>query len=164
MAGSSKSALTKFTDFFYERLRHKDAWSTADAEPTTGFASLVGHKDALLITYRADGEGVPSPVWFGRDEHDRVYFHTEYASGKVKRIRRNPEVRLAPCDTRGKPFGPPAMGIARILDPGESAHAERTIAANYGLGRRLYCCALRAYAGMSARLVSYVYVEVQPKR
>ena len=161
---SSKSALTKFTDFFYERLRHKDAWSTADAEPTTGFASLVGHKDALLITYRANGEGVPTPVWFGRDEQDRVYIHTEYASGKVKRIRRNPEVRLAPCDTRGKPFGPPAMGIARILDPGESAHAERTIVANYGLGRRLYYSASCVYACMSGRLGPFVYVEVQPKR
>ena len=40
----------------------------------------------------------------------------------------------------------------------ESEHADRTIAANYGLGRRLY-------EGMSARLpVSIVYVEVQPKR
>lgn len=60
---------------------------------------------------------------------------------------------------RGKPLGPPAVGIARILDPGESEHAERTIAANYGLGRRLY-------EGMSARAagVSSVYVEVQPKR
>src|SRR5262245_46652418 len=159
MAASSKSALTRLGDFFYERMRHKDAWSTADAEPTTGFGSLAGHKYALVISYRRDGEGVPSPVWFGRDEQDRVYFDSEEASGKVKRIRRNPEVRLAPCDLRGKPLGPPAVGTARILDPGESEHAERTIAANYGLGRRLY-------EGMSARVagVSSVYVEVQPKR
>ena len=131
----------------------------ADAEPTTGFASLSCHKYALLISYRRDGEGVPSPVWFGRDEQDRVYFVSEEASGKAKRIRHNPEVRLAPCDLRGKPLGPPAVGIARILDPGELEHAERTIAANYGLGRRLY-------EGMAVRVagVSGVYVEVQPKR
>jgi hypothetical protein len=30
----------------------------ADAEPTTGFASLSCHKYALLISYRRDGEGV----------------------------------------------------------------------------------------------------------
>jgi PPOX class probable F420-dependent enzyme len=148
---SSKSAFTKFTDFSYERLRHKDAWSTADAEPTTGFASLAGHKDAQLITYRANGEGVLSPVWFGRDGQDRLYFHTEEAFGKVKRIARNPQVRLAPRDMRGKPFGPPAMGIARILDPGESAHTQRTIAANDGRGRRLYCCACCVYVCMSGR-------------
>ena len=158
MTTSSKSPFTKVTDFFYERMRHKDAWSAADAEPTTGFVSLAGHKNALLITYRKDGQGVPSPVWFGRDEQDRVYFDTEDASGKVKRIRNNPQVRLAPCDLRGKPLGPPAVGIARVLDPVESEHAERTIAANFGIGRRLY-------EGMSARLrVSIVYVEVQPKR
>jgi uncharacterized protein len=158
MTTSSKSAFTRVTDFFYERMRHKDAWSVADAEPTTGFVSLAGHKNALLITYRKDGQGVPSPVWFGRDEQDRVYFDTEEASGKVKRIRNNPQVRLAPCDLRGKPLGPSAVGIARVLDPVESEHAERTIAANYGIARRLY-------EGMSARLrVSIVYVEVQPKR
>jgi PPOX class probable F420-dependent enzyme len=157
MATSSKSAITKFTDFFYEWMRHKDAWSVADAEPTTGFTSLAGHKYAVLITYRKDGRGVPSPVWFGRDERDRVYFDTEEAAGKVKRIRNHPEVRLAPCNLRGKPLGPPAVGIARVLDPAESEYAEHIIAANYRLGRRLY-------EGMSAKLpVSLVYVEVQPK-
>lgn len=158
MTTSSKSALTKVTDFLYERMRHKAAWSVADAEPTTGFGSLAGHKYALLITYRKNGQGVPSPVRFGRDENDRVYFDTEEAAGKVKRIRNNPEVRLAPCDMRGKPLGPPAVGIARVLDPADTDHAERTIAANYGLGRRIY-------HGTSKRLpVSIVYVEVQPKR
>jgi PPOX class probable F420-dependent enzyme len=132
MATSSKSAITKFTDFFYEWMRHKDAWSVADAEPTTGFTSLAGHKYAVLITYRKDGRGVPSPVWFGRDERDRVYFDTEEAAGKVKRIRNHPEVRLAPCNLRGKPLGPPAVGIARVLDPAESEYAEHIIAANYG--------------------------------
>ncbi|GBE63765.1 PPOX class F420-dependent oxidoreductase [Mycobacterium sp. MFM001] len=157
MATSSKSAVTKVTDFFYEKMRHKAAWSAADAEPTSGFASLAGHKYALLITYRKNGQGVPSPVWFGCDDADRVYFDTEEAAGKVKRIRKNPEVRLAACDVRGKPLGPPAVGIARVLDPTETDHAERTIAANYGLGRKLY-------HGASNRLpVPTVYVEVQPK-
>jgi uncharacterized protein len=59
MAASSKSAFTRLGDFFYERMRHNDAWSTADTEPTSGFASLSGHKYALLISYRRDGEGVP---------------------------------------------------------------------------------------------------------
>jgi hypothetical protein len=60
---------------------------------------------------------------------------------------------------RGKPLGPPAVGTARILDPGETSHAERTIAANYGLGRRLY-------EGTGRRMlpVPVVYVEVQPQR
>lgn len=97
MGRSSKSAITKVTDFFYERIRHKDAWSAAHTEPTAGFGALAGHKTALLMTYRQNGEGVPSPVWIGRDDQDRVYFDTEEASGKVKRIRNNPQVRLTPA-------------------------------------------------------------------
>jgi PPOX class probable F420-dependent enzyme len=157
MASSSKSPFSRVTDFVYTRMRHKDAWSVSDAEPVTGFASLADHKYALLVTYRRDGRGVPTPVWFGCDERDRVYFDTEEAAGKVKRIRNNPQVRLAPCDLRGKPLGPPAVGVARILDRDDAEHAEHTIAANYGLGRRLY-------QGASERLpVSIAYVEVQPK-
>jgi hypothetical protein len=157
MAASSKSTFTQVTDFFYERIRHKDAWSAVGAEPATGgFVSLAGHKYALLITYRKDGQGVPSPVWFGRDDQDRVYFATEEAAGKVKRIGNNPEVRFAPCDPCGKPLGPAVVGIARVLHPAESEHAQRTIAANYSLGRRLY-------ESISARMwVSIVYVEAQP--
>jgi len=158
MGRSSKSGFTRVTDFFYERMRHKDAWSAAQAEPTAGFGALAGRKYALLITYRKTGEGVPSPIWFGRDDQDRVYFDTEEASGKVKRIRNNPQVRLAPCDSRGKPLGPPAVGTARILNPAETTHAERTIAANYGLARRLYEGTLRMLP------VSGVYIEVQPQR
>lgn len=156
MGRSSKSAITKVTDFFYERIRHKDAWSAAHTEPTAGFGALAGHKTALLMTYRQNGEGVPSPVWIGRDDQDRVYFDTEEASGKVKRIRNNPQVRLTPCNLRGKPLGPPAVGTARILDRAETTHAEHTIATNHGLARKLY-------EGATARLpISIVYVEVQP--
>jgi PPOX class probable F420-dependent enzyme len=158
MRRSSKSTFTKITDFFYERVRHKDAWLATHAEPAAGFGALTGRKYALLITYRKTGEGVPSPVWFGRDEQDRVYFDSEAAAAKIKRIRNNPQVRLAPCDVRGKPLGPPTLGTARILDPGETRHAERTIAANYGLGRRLY-------EGIGRRMlpVPVVYIEVQPQ-
>ncbi|MBS9533389.1 PPOX class F420-dependent oxidoreductase [Mycobacterium sp. M1] len=143
------------THVLYDRMRDRAAWSVADAETTAGFGLLAG-KYALLISYRRTGEGVPSPVWFGRDERDRVYFTTGGAAAKVKRIRNNPRVRLAPCDLRGKPTGPPAVGIARILAPEESEYAEQVIAANYGLGRR-------AYLGAGRMLTEdTVYVEVTP--
>jgi PPOX class probable F420-dependent enzyme len=170
MKRSTKSGFTRFTDFFYERARHRDSWSAAQAEPTAGFSALAGRKYALLITYRKTGEGVPSPIWLGRDDQDRVYFHTEGPSGKVKRIRNNPQVRLAPCDARGKPLGPPAVGTARILDPrdpthaADTTHAEHTLAANYGLGRRLYFAAVRLYFVTLRFPGSEVYIEVQPQR
>jgi hypothetical protein len=65
-------------------------------------------------------------------------------------------VLVAPCDNRGKPLGPAAEGIARILPPEEETPAERAIQANFGLGRRLY-------EGVAMNLgPEGVYVEVVP--
>ena len=56
----------------------------------------------------------------------------------MKRIRANPRVLVAPCDSRGKPLGPAAEGRARIIPPEEEQGAERAIQANFGVGRKLY--------------------------
>src|SRR2546425_5104127 len=98
-----------------------------------GFELLRGRKSCLVTTFRRSGEPVPTPVWFGLAD-DRLYFHSEATVGKVRRIRANSRVRVAPSDARGKPLGPPTEGIARVLPREE----ERAIAANYGLGRRVY--------------------------
>jgi len=63
---------------------------------------------------------------------------------------------VAPSDARGKPLGPPTEGIARVLPREEERAAERAIAANYGLGRRVY-------ERVGERIgVGMVYVEVVP--
>jgi PPOX class probable F420-dependent enzyme len=158
MLGSQRSPITAATDFFYLRLRHRDAWSSAAAEtidPEQGFQSLSGHKYCLLTTFRKSGDPVPTPVWFGLAE-GRVYVSSEAAVGKVKRIRNNPRVRVAPATFRGRPLGPPIEGRARILAASESEPAERAIAANYGLFRKLY-------EGIGHRLpIDNVYIEVEP--
>ncbi len=48
-------------------------------------------------------------------------------SGKVKRIRNNPRVLLAPTTVRGKRIGPESEAKARILGPGEEELAEKAI-------------------------------------
>jgi PPOX class probable F420-dependent enzyme len=55
-----------------------------------------------LETYRRNGEPVRTPVWF-LEENGILYVHTDDSTGKVKRIRRNPKVRVAPSHFRGKP-------------------------------------------------------------
>ena len=86
----------------------------------------------------------------------KLYFHSESSVGKMKRIGNEPRVLVAPCTLRGKPLGPPAEGRARVLGEDEAASAERAIAANYGLFRRIY------EAGGSRLPVDMVYVEVTP--
>jgi PPOX class probable F420-dependent enzyme len=156
---SQRSRITAVTDFVYGRMRHRDAWSSATAEllpRQRGFDSLQGHRYCLLTTFRKSGEPIPTPVWFGLAD-GKVYFRTEAAVGKVKRIRNDPRVRVAPCTVRGRPLGPPAEGLARVLGPEDSERAEHAIASNYGLARRLY-------AGIGQRLssIDQVYVEIEP--
>ncbi len=66
------------------------------------FTRFQGEKVVSLETYRMNGEPVRTPVWF-LEENGTLYVHTDDSTGKVKRIRRNPKVRLAPSHFRGKP-------------------------------------------------------------
>jgi len=63
-----------------------------------------GEKVISLETYRRNGEPARTPVWF-LEENGILYVHTDDSTGKVKRIRRNPKVRVAPSHFRGKPKG-----------------------------------------------------------
>ena len=139
---------------FLGRIRHPSAGDVSSAE-TTGFGHLDGHKHCLVVSFRRSGEPVPTPIWFGRDG-DRAYFRSEERVGKIKRIRANPRVLLAPCDSRGKPRGPAAEGRARVLPAERERAAEAAIQANFSLGRRMY-------EGVAMNLgPEGVYVEVSP--
>jgi uncharacterized protein len=61
-----------------------------------------GEKVISLESYRKNGAPVRTPVWF-LEENGILYVHTDDSTGKVKRIRRNPKVRVAPSHFRGKP-------------------------------------------------------------
>jgi hypothetical protein len=145
--------LAKASDKFYDRMRVDEAATAADAEPTGRLEDLKGHKYCVLVSYRKNGQPIPSPVWFGVAD-GKVYFLTSPDGFKVKRIRNNPDVRVAPCTSRGKPDGPPFIGKARVLPDREVPTAERALQSNYGLGRRIY----QAFS----RKVPTVYVEVTP--
>jgi PPOX class probable F420-dependent enzyme len=110
--------------------------ATAPAEirpdaSVAGFAGLAGHKYVNLTSFRRTGEAVATPVWFA-GEGDARYVVTDRASGKVKRIRRNPAVRLAPCTHLGRPLGPAVDALARVLSPAEEAPAQAALSRKYG--------------------------------
>jgi uncharacterized protein len=73
------------------------------------FASLQGHKYINLETFRKNGQGVRTPVWFagepGEGAPEKLYVYSTADSGKAKRIRNNSRVRVAPSDVRGKLLG-----------------------------------------------------------
>lgn len=95
---------------------------------------VQGQKYISLTTFRKNGAGVATPVWFGEDGQ-KLYVMTRSDMGKVKRIRNNPQIRVAPCTMRGKVTGPEFAATARILSPGEHAHARQMINRKYWMAR-----------------------------
>jgi PPOX class probable F420-dependent enzyme len=93
---------------------------------------LATEKYLLVTTFRRDGRAVPTPVWAARDGDSLVVWSASDA-GKVKRIRRDGAVRLAPCTVRGAPTGPEVAGLAELLDADESERVRGLIASRYGL-------------------------------
>ena len=87
----------------------------------------------LLVTFRQNGEGVPTPVWFG-EEGDRLYMRTLAGSPKTRRIRARSEVEVAPCEGDGRPLGDRVPGRARMMDPDEALVQEmdRKLDEKYG--------------------------------
>jgi|GEM_PF-568693 len=150
--------LVKLSDRFYDRMRHPAAFSAARGDATAGgFEGLRGSKYCLLVSYKRSGEAVPTPVWFGLDGEGRMYVRTGADAAKVKRIRASGRVCVAPANARGKPTGPLAEGVARVLPVAEETRAERALKANYGLGRRLYESIATGPLGADT-----VYLEVSP--
>jgi PPOX class probable F420-dependent enzyme len=95
---------------------------------------IQGQKYIRLTTFRKSGETVHTPVWFGEDG-DKLYVMTRSDSGKYKRIRNNPQVRVAPSTLRGKVIGPEFSATARILPPENWPRARQTIQKKYWLTR-----------------------------
>ena len=85
---------------------------------TTGTADdLARVREArylLLTTFRKDGTPVPTPVW-AADVGEELLVWTERKTGKVKRIRRDGRVTVAPCSFTGRPRGNAVEARARLL-------------------------------------------------
>jgi uncharacterized protein len=95
---------------------------------------IQGQKYISLSTFRKSGVAVATPVWFG-EQDDKLYVKTRSDTGKYKRIRNNPQVRIAPCTIRGKISGPDFAAIARILLPEDWPQASTSIRKKYWLAR-----------------------------
>jgi len=94
--------------------------------------SLSPHEFINLISYRKTGTAVATPVWFVHDA-DTLYVMTGHNAGKVKRIRNNSQVMLAPCDARGKLKGDQVPGQASLQDAHQTERTTELVRKRYGL-------------------------------
>ncbi|WP_067821667.1 PPOX class F420-dependent oxidoreductase [Nocardia inohanensis] len=85
-----------------------------------------------LTTFKKDGTPVGTPLWAALDD-GKLYLWTVTDSWKVKRIRRNPQVTLQPCDVRGKTHGEIVKGTAVLLDTAGSDRTRALIRKRYGI-------------------------------
>jgi len=97
-------------------------------------AQFDGQNYISLETFRKSGLGVKTPVWFVLHD-DTFYVYTEADSGKVKRIRNNPRVRVAVCNMRGDVKGPWVDATASIIEGEERRAADRLLDRKYFLKR-----------------------------
>jgi len=109
-----------------------------------------------LETYKKNGEAVRTPVWVTQ-EAGKLYVITEGNSWKVKRIRNNPQVRLAKSDARGKVQGDWVAATARVLTDATAVTQQgKRLAAKYGLIYRLFTI----YLSITQRKRTSVVIEI----
>ncbi len=128
----------------------------AEAPLLGRFSDLASSRRTLIVSFRRDGTPVPTPVWAAL-AGENAYVRTERVSGKVKRLRREPRVLLAPCTVRGRPLSPPVAARGRVLSAEEEPEAERVLARRYGLGREAF------ERAMDVLRVDMCYLELVPE-
>ena len=122
---------------------------------------LAGSRYVNLTTFRRDGSAASTPVWVVSDDGRRLLVWTAASSWKVKRIRSDPRVLVAPSDFNGRESGPRVAGSARLLGERDGAVVVALLRRKYGWQRR----ALELH-GRISRLLSRrtaggsVYIEI----
>jgi uncharacterized protein len=106
------------------------------------FGALDKHDYLSIETFRKSGEGVATPVWFAADPTTnlrsgdaKIYIYTIANTGKVKRVRNNPRVRIAPCGRTGTLQGEWIEAKARVVEGAEAERGLKLLTQKYFLKR-----------------------------
>ena len=104
--------------------------------PDPKLAEFGGQKYISLETFKKNGQGVKTPVWFVLYKN-ALYVYTEADSWKVERIRKNPRVRVAACTVRGVIKGPWLDATASLVEGDERLAADKLLDRKYFLKKIL---------------------------
>lgn len=128
-----------------------------NAAAASALEPLISQKTVLLTTYRRNGAPVGTPVNIAV-EGDRAFVRTFDKAWKLKRIRNNPVVDIAPSTVRGKPTGPAIRARARVLSGSEAAHASQALNKKHPLVHGIF-------VPITHRLLGYktMHIELTPQ-
>lgn len=102
------------------------------------FDQLSRQQYLNIETFRKSGLGVKTPVWFVQDG-DTIFVRTVANSGKVKRIRRNEQVNIAPCKVDGTLLGDWSPATAReVVDGATGKKVDHLLDKKYGLMKKMF--------------------------
>lgn len=104
---------------------------------------LKDQEYCLLTTFRKNGEGVPTPMWFVLQD-DALSMTTRGESWKVKRLRRTSKVTIGPCTSSGRPTGKQVEAQGTVVE--DAAAVTEAVAAlnkKYGFKKKLIDFGLR---------------------
>jgi PPOX class probable F420-dependent enzyme len=130
--------------------------TTTTSREVEDFRGLKGYRFLNLTTFRKNGVPVLTTVLFAL-VGDKIYVWTTKDSGKVKRIRNNATVHIAPSTRLGRPLGPIATASAHILSVTEQTEAQSLTDRQFGW--------LKKFFGLIWRLQGreQIYLEITPK-
>ncbi len=124
------------------------------AQPS--FQELAAERYVSLMTFRRNGNGVPTPIWIAGD-NGKLYAVTDGTSAKMKRLKVTDRVRIAACDARGKVKGEWADGHARRVDDlVVIARAMAALGQKYGWQFAL----LNVFSRLFGRIGRRAYIEI----
>ncbi len=107
-----------------------------------------------LETFRKNGDGVKTPVWFARDG-DALIVWTQADSGKAKRIRKNGRARVAPSTASGETLGEWQDAQAKADD------SEQALKRAIALFKKKYGLMFSAFATMGKlRKAKYTTIRI----
>jgi PPOX class probable F420-dependent enzyme len=115
---------------------NKNGLNFIDMSSSDPVSTLSQYRYIKLETLKRNGEGVTTPVWFTIDG-TKINVVTRNQTGKVKRLRNNPNVRLAPCGMRGQLKGQWYSGKASLANREELDNALSLRNKKYGFWARL---------------------------
>jgi uncharacterized protein len=103
---------------------------------SNSLAQFTGYRFVTLESYRKNGQPVRTPLLFV-EHQGTLYMRTPAATAKVRRIRRNPAVRLAPCDFFGNVQGRWVEGQATLIPAAEAQWVNDLAKKHHGWFKRL---------------------------
>jgi uncharacterized protein len=129
------------------------------AMTTEALSTLSKENYINMITYKRDGSGVETPVWFAMVDQSLVVF-TLNDSYKVKRLGRNEKVKVAACNVRGKVHGLWVEGHGHLVtDSAEEEQAYAALVEKYGWQMRIGNVLSKISGRMKKRVVIKIHLD-----